>query len=136
MSIAGQVPENSQVGSIGDSRYTCNFGFQQEVSSAEYIPDDSVDPVFSRTGGLIQNDNECASDLTYCYIVAGTDAEPPISTQVNTVNTSTGIQNTLESAAADTNNVPYNAVFNSFPGRFSDADVRNPLDVWNQTYGK
>lgn len=116
---------------LGDSSYSCNFGFQQEVSTAEYIPEN--DDVFSRTGGLIQNDNECASDLTYCYIVAGTDAEPPISTQVNTINTSTGIQNTLKNAAADTNNVPYNAVFNSFPtgGVGSEVDIpRNPFSVW------
>lgn len=134
--VAGRLPDVDYTGNIlGRDEYSCNFGFQQEITDSSLLPlgDDAFTPFGDATT------TSCSIDDP-CYIVAGTNNEPPVRVTIDSVNPSisgNGNPRTdLIGDAENTDNPGYNSVFTNFPDRSFGSEVaRNPFDVWSQLYG-
>lgn len=125
--VAGQVPENTDVG-LGQDDYSCNFGFRQRVSALTQMP--SNDEVYDITGSAVGDLNRCGVDIN-CYIVAGSNSIEPVQVTVNNIDPSGNIQTKLENAASP----EATSVFNPFPEGGRTASPRNPLDVCRLNHG-
>ena len=81
-------------------------------------------------GGVEVSGLDC-SDGTPCFIVQGSNQNGPISV----ISTSTSnYPSDLSSVAGNTGTPDDGNIFQHFPGRFSEYEIRNPFDVWDAEY--
>ncbi|QUJ74000.1 hypothetical protein [Haloarcula marismortui] len=141
-----QTGLKSGITDIGSTQYSCNFGFQQKITSDDKKP--STGDVFTKTGGIIEKSTGCTTN-TPCYITAGSNSIEPVTVTVNEVSANPEIlQGELKSEADlsfPPQNTPFgtpdNSIFGTFPEggggspTSENSEPRDPLELCIDVHG-